>query len=63
LVRPREVKASPSTGRAEGATGSAPSWKSGCDTRPTCQSWATILLRARCTASVTARQPLTCSVE
>ena len=34
------VNTSMSTPTAEGATGSSPPWKSGCETRPTCQSWA-----------------------
>ena len=48
---------------AEGATGACP-W--GCsevwETRPTCQSWTTILPSASCTASVMRFQPSSCSV-
>jgi hypothetical protein len=41
----------PSKGSADGATGSAPSWKSGCDMRPTCHSCRKMRPSARCTAS------------
>jgi hypothetical protein len=32
-----------------------------CEMRPTCQSWITIRPPRACTASVTRRQPATCS--
>ena len=46
---------------ALGATGVRPFSRLGSDTRPTCHNWATIRPPARCTASVTCFQPLTCS--
>ena len=42
-----------------GATGAAPSWKSGRDSRPQCQSWQTMSPPAAWTAAVTIRQPAT----
>ena len=46
---------------ADGATGSAPCGGARCEMRPTCQSWRKIRPPAACTASVTRRQPATCS--
>jgi tetratricopeptide (TPR) repeat protein len=57
------VKLDPTNGAADGATGSSPPWKSGCEMRPTCHSWRKILPPARCTASVILLQPATCSAE
>jgi len=47
---------------ADGATGNAPpGCSAGCEIRPTCHSCRKIRPPARCTASVTSRQPATCS--
>ena len=59
---PVNVTACPAGRSAEGATGVAPSGcRSGCEMRPTCQSWMAILPPAACTASVTFFQPAICS--
>ncbi len=60
---PCAVNTVPLAAIAEGATGSAPPWKSGCEMRPTCQSCRKIFPPAACTASVTLRQPATCASE
>jgi len=58
---PLAVCVSPCAAIGDGATGAAPPRKSGCDTRPMCDSCRKILPPRACMADVTGRQPATCS--
>ena len=60
--KPAGVKVLVWAGLAVDDTGTAPAGSSEvCEMRPTCQIWATILPPRACTASVTRRQPASCS--
>jgi hypothetical protein len=62
--RPEASMCLPGAATAEGATGTSPPGRiEECDIRPVCQIWRTISPPFAWTASVTSRQPATCSSE
>ena len=58
---PSRVKVWAAAVRAVDDTGALPPSSDTCEMRPTCHSCSAILPPAACTASVTRRQPATCS--